>query len=78
MQAKSKFNPFQLRVGDYALVLVGKRPRPAEVISRGKTYLSPIGVRFSDGKERYFDSKNTGFTAIVGGARRVEGHWVSL
>jgi len=78
MNPKSNFNPHQLRVGDYALVRDGKLNRPAHVIAKGRTYLSPIGVRFFDGKEQFFDSRKTGFAAIVGGARCVDGKWVAL
>jgi hypothetical protein len=77
LTTKTKFNAYQLRVGDFALILEGKKKRPAEVISRGKTYLSPIGVKFADGEVRYFDSRN-GTDAIVGGARQVGGHWIAL
>jgi hypothetical protein len=67
---------FQLRVGD--MVLVAGEGKPAEVISRGRTYLSPIGVRLANGTERWFDSGKTGVKAIVAGARMVDGNWQPL
>jgi hypothetical protein len=72
-----KFKAQQLRVGDFCLVQIGRRQLHAEVIHRGKTYSSPIGVRYHDGKEQWFDSR-TGFSAIVGGARLVGGKWIAL
>jgi hypothetical protein len=78
MTAKSKFNAQQLRVGDYALIQDGKKPRAAEVVFKAKHYLGSIRVRFADGAERSFDSRNTGFADIVGGARNISGHWTPL
>lgn len=68
-------NAFSLRVGD--MVLVEGETAPAQVIKRGRTYLSPIGVRLASGKERWFDSR-TGADAIVAGARMIDGNWKAL
>jgi hypothetical protein len=78
LTTKTKFNPHQLRVGDFALIQEGRKQRAAKVISKGRTYLSPIGVKFlSTGTERYFNSRQ-GFDEIVGGARLIDGKWIAL
>lgn len=69
------FDPLKLRVGD--MVLVVGEAAPAEVIGRGKTYLSPIGVLLASGKQRWFDMRK-GTSDLVAGARHVEGDWVPL
>lgn len=70
-----KFDAFQLRVGD--MVLVQGETAPAQVFKRGRTYLSPIGVRLANGAERWFDSRK-GTAGIVAGARLIEGSWQPL
>jgi hypothetical protein len=59
------------------MVLVEGETAPAEVIKRGRTYLSPIGVRLVNGNERWFDSRK-GTDAILAGARLIEGSWQAL
>lgn len=59
------------------MVLVQGETAPAEVIKRGRTYLSPIGVRLVNGTERWFDSR-TGADAILAGARLIDGGWQAL
>lgn len=67
---------FTLRVGD--MVLVAGEEAPAQVISRGRTYLSPIGIKLASGKQRWFDSGKTGVKDIVAGARLIDGNWQPL
>jgi len=75
------FNPFQLRAGDTALVQVDERQVAFEVVRRGKTYLSPIWLRpvfKSDYPgDLVFDSRSN-VSAIVAGARRINGDWQPL
>lgn len=78
MTAKAKFNPHQLRKGDFCLVRDGREPQAAEVVFKAKNYLGSIRVRFTNGAERAFDSRNTGFSDILAGARQIDGQWVPL
>jgi hypothetical protein len=80
VKSKSKFNAHQLRVGDFALVRREDRraPEAGEVVFKAKRYLGSIRVRFSNGDERAFDSRNTGFADILAGARPVNGQWIPL
>jgi hypothetical protein len=80
VKTKSKFNPHQLRVGDFALIRLENRlaPEVGEVVHRTKHFPGSLRVRFSNGDERSFDSKSTGFGDILAGARRVDGQWTPL
>lgn len=67
----------KLRAGDYVLVLDPpfSKPVAAEVL---KVYgYNSICVRFSDGRYRYFSSRD-GFADILAGARHVDGTYVPL
>jgi hypothetical protein len=80
VKPKTKFNAHQLRVGDFALVRRENRlaPEVGEVIHRTKHFPGSLRVRFSNGEERAFDSKKTGFGDILAGARPVNGVWIPL
>lgn len=71
------FNPYQLRGGDQVLVQVGKRKVTGRVVFRGRTYLSPIQIELADGSTLWFNSR-TGTSAIVAGARLIDGKWQPL
>jgi hypothetical protein len=80
VKPKSTFNVHQLRVGDFALVRCEDRrpPEVGEVIYKTKHFPGSLRVRFSNGDERAFDSRNTGFSDILAGARSVNGQWIPL
>lgn len=67
----------QLRTGDFVLVNDPPfaKPQPAEVV-RCFNY-NGICVRFLDGRQRYFSSRE-GFADILSGARRVGDKYIPL